>query len=147
MVVRAGNILLKIISRCLSNYCERLGVLPGKRSGFRPGHSTTDMIVVIHQLHVLSQKNRKFVSCVLPISPRRTIPSTEYFVSSTRSLWRAPADSIFAVRQRPLLGLVRRATRSSSRVRACAPVVEYFLRDGDTWPTRVSKRSKIAWMT
>ena len=41
MVAHAGKILLKIIARCLSEYCERVGILPEEQSGFRPNRSTT----------------------------------------------------------------------------------------------------------
>ena len=34
LVAHAGKILLKIIARRLSEYCERMGVLPEKQSGF-----------------------------------------------------------------------------------------------------------------
>ena len=47
LVAHAGKILLKIIARRLSDYCERLGVLPEEQSGFRPNRSTTDMMFVI----------------------------------------------------------------------------------------------------
>ena len=33
LVTHAGKILLKIIARRLSAYCERVGVLPGEQSG------------------------------------------------------------------------------------------------------------------
>ena len=36
LVARAGKILLKIIARCLSEYCERVGILPEEKGGFRP---------------------------------------------------------------------------------------------------------------
>ena len=35
-VAQAGKILLKIIARHLSECCERVGILPEKKSGFRP---------------------------------------------------------------------------------------------------------------
>ena len=38
-VAHAGKILLKIIARRLSEYCERAGILPEEQSGFRPNHS------------------------------------------------------------------------------------------------------------
>ena len=44
LVAHAGKILLKIIARCLSEYCERVGILPEEQSGFRSNRSTTDMI-------------------------------------------------------------------------------------------------------
>ena len=45
LVAHAGKILLKIIARRLSEYFERVGILPEEQSGFRPNRSTTDMIL------------------------------------------------------------------------------------------------------
>ena len=42
LVAHAGKILLKIIARRLSEYCERVGILPQEQSGFRPTCSTSD---------------------------------------------------------------------------------------------------------
>ena len=53
LVAHAGKILLKIIARRLSEYCERVGILPEEQSGFRPNRSTTDMMFVIRQLQEL----------------------------------------------------------------------------------------------
>ena len=58
MVAHAGNILLKIIARLLSEYCERVGILPGGQSGFRPNRSTTDMMFVISRLQELARNKR-----------------------------------------------------------------------------------------
>ena len=44
MVAHAGEILLKIIARRLSEYFERVGILPEEQSGFRPNRSTTDIV-------------------------------------------------------------------------------------------------------
>ena len=46
-MAHAGKILLKIVARRLSDYCERVGILPEKQSVFRPNRSTTDMMFVI----------------------------------------------------------------------------------------------------
>ena len=54
----AGKILLKIIARRLSEYCERVGILPEEQSGFRPNCSTTDMMFVIRRLQELARKKR-----------------------------------------------------------------------------------------
>ena len=56
LVAHAGKILLKIIARRLSEYCERVEILPEEQSGFRPKHSTTDMMFVIHRLQELARK-------------------------------------------------------------------------------------------
>ena len=40
LVAHAGRILLKIIARHLSEYCERVRILPEEHSGFRPNRST-----------------------------------------------------------------------------------------------------------
>ena len=52
-MVHADKILLKAIARRLSDYCERLGILPEEQSGFRPNRSTTDMMFVIRLLQEL----------------------------------------------------------------------------------------------
>ena len=54
----ARRILLKIIARRLREYCGRAGILPGEQSGFRPNHSTTDMMFVIRRLQELARKKR-----------------------------------------------------------------------------------------
>ena len=58
LVAHDGKILLKIITRRLSEYCERVGILPEEQSGFRSNHSTTDMMLVIRQLQELARKKR-----------------------------------------------------------------------------------------
>ena len=58
LVAHAGKILLKIIARRLSEYCERVGILPEEQSGFQPNRSTTDMMFVIRRLQELARKKR-----------------------------------------------------------------------------------------
>ena len=57
-VAHAGKILLKIIARRISEYCERVWILPKEQSGFRPNRSTTDMMFVIRRLQELARKKR-----------------------------------------------------------------------------------------
>ena len=58
LVAHAGKILLKIVARRLSEYCERVGILPEEQSGFRPNRSTTDVMFVIRRLQELARKKR-----------------------------------------------------------------------------------------
>ena len=58
LVAHAGKILLKIIARRLSEYCEGVGILPEEQSGFRPDRSTTDMVFVVRRLQELTRKKR-----------------------------------------------------------------------------------------
>ena len=58
LVAHAGKILLEIIARPHSEYCERVRVLPEKQSGFRPNCSTTNMLFVIRRLQELARKKR-----------------------------------------------------------------------------------------
>ena len=58
LVALAGKILLKIITHRLSEYCERVGILPEEQSGFRPNRSTTDMMFVIRRLQELARKKQ-----------------------------------------------------------------------------------------
>ena len=56
LVAHAGRILLNIIARCLSEYCDCLGILLEGQSGFRPNRSTTDLVFVIRRLQELARK-------------------------------------------------------------------------------------------
>ena len=56
LVAHAGKILLKIVVRRLSKYCERVRILPEEQSGFRPNRSTTDRMFVIRRLQKLARK-------------------------------------------------------------------------------------------
>ena len=56
LVAHAGQILLKIIARRLSEYCECVGILPEKQKGFQPNQSSTDMMFVIRRLQELARK-------------------------------------------------------------------------------------------
>ena len=58
LVAHADKILLKTIARRLSEYCERVGILPEEQRGFRPNRSTTDMMLVIRRLQELARKKR-----------------------------------------------------------------------------------------
>ena len=58
LVAHAGKMLLKIIARRLSEYCECVGILPEEQNGFRPNRSTTDMMFVIRQLQELARKKQ-----------------------------------------------------------------------------------------
>ena len=59
LVAHAGKTLLKIIARRLSEYCERVGILPEEQSDFRQNSSTTDMMLfMIRLLQELSLKKR-----------------------------------------------------------------------------------------
>ena len=58
LVAHAGKMLLKVIARRLSEYCERVGILPEEQSGFRPNRSTTDtMLFVVRRLQELARTN------------------------------------------------------------------------------------------
>ena len=72
-VSHAGKILLKIIVRHLSEYCERVGILPEEQSDFRPKRSTTDdMIFVIRRLQELAREKRIPLYVALSSLPKRT---------------------------------------------------------------------------
>ena len=58
LVAHASKILLKVIARRLSEYCERVGILPEEQSGFRPNRSTTEIMFMIRRLPELARKKR-----------------------------------------------------------------------------------------
>ena len=74
LVAHAGKILLNIIARRLSEYCERVGILPEVQSDFRPNCSTTDMIFIIRRLQELARKNVLTCMYGLSVLPKRSTP-------------------------------------------------------------------------
>ena len=50
LVPHAGKVLLKVVARRLSAYCEVKGLLPEEQCGFRPVCSTTDTMFVVCKL-------------------------------------------------------------------------------------------------
>ena len=52
----AGKVLLKVVARRLSAYCEAKGLLPEEQCGFRPNRSTTDMMFVVRRLQEIGRK-------------------------------------------------------------------------------------------
>ena len=56
LVSQAGKVLLKVVVRKLSAYCEAKGLLPEEQYGFRPDRSITDMMFVICRLQEVGRK-------------------------------------------------------------------------------------------
>ena len=56
LVSHAGKVLLKVVARRLSAYCEAKGLLPEEQCGFRPNRSTTDMRFVVRRLQEIGRK-------------------------------------------------------------------------------------------
>ena len=71
LVTHAGKILLKILARRLSGYCERVGILPEEQSGSQPNRSTVDMMFVVRRLQKLARKKQ--------------IPLYVYFIDLTKA--------------------------------------------------------------
>ena len=78
LIAHAGKVMLKIIARRLSEYCERAEILPKEQSGFRPNRSTTDdSILVIHRLQELARRKKIRCMCALSTLSKRTTPLIE----------------------------------------------------------------------
>ena len=56
LVSDAGKVLLKVVARKLSAYCEAKGLLPEEQCGFQPDRSTTDMMFVVRRLQEVGRK-------------------------------------------------------------------------------------------
>ena len=56
LVSHAGKVLLKVVARRLSAYCETKGLLLEEQCGFRPDRSTTDMMFVVRRLQEVGRK-------------------------------------------------------------------------------------------
>ena len=65
LVAYAGNILLKIIARHLSEYCDRVGMLTEEQSGFRPNSSTTGYDVCVSSATGVGAEETNSVACML----------------------------------------------------------------------------------
>ena len=91
VVAHAGKILLKIIARRLSEYCERVGILPEEQSGFRPNRPTTDMMFLIRRLQELARKKR--------ILPKHTTSLIEPSSGQYSPVFGVPQIMISVIRQ------------------------------------------------
>ena len=56
LVSHAGKVLLEVVTRKLSAYCEAKELLPEEQCGFRPDRSKTDMIFVVRRLQEIWRK-------------------------------------------------------------------------------------------
>ena len=128
LVAHAGKILLKIIARSLSEYCERVGILPEEQSGFRPNRSTTDMMFVIRRLQELARKKRRALYVCF-------IDLTKAYNSVDRTLlWTVlarfgvPQNMISVIRQ--FYDGMRTCVRLENRVCSWWSAVEQGLRQG-----------------
>ena len=143
LVAHADEILLKIIARRPSEYCKRVGILPGEQGGFRPNRFTTDRMFVIRRLHELARKKR--------------IPLYVCFIDLTKAygsidrilLW--TVLTCFGVPQ----GMISAIRQFHDGMRACARLVNRVCaRSGSLWnkafvkgacSRRVSRRTKTSW--
>ena len=56
LVAHAGKVLLKGITGCFSDYCERERILPEEQCGCRPHRSTVGMMFVVQRLQEMARK-------------------------------------------------------------------------------------------
>ena len=56
LVSHTSKVLLEVVARRLSAYCEVKGLLPEEQCGFRPNRSTTDMMSVVRRLQEIGWK-------------------------------------------------------------------------------------------
>ena len=56
LVSHAGKVILKVVARRLSAYCEAKGLSPEEQCGSRPNRSTTDMMFVVRRLQEIGRK-------------------------------------------------------------------------------------------
>ena len=128
LVAHAGKILLIIISRRLSEFCECSGILPEEQSGFRPKRSTTDMMFVIRRLQKLARKKR------IPLYVCFTDLTKAYDSADRTLLWAVlarfgvPQNAISIIRQ--FHNGMRACVRLDDRVCSEWFAVEQGLRQG-----------------
>ena len=64
LVSHEGKVLLKVVARRLSAYCEAKGLLPEEQCGFRPDRSTTNMMFMVRRLQELGGRQEFLSICV-----------------------------------------------------------------------------------
>ena len=128
LVAHAGKILLKIIARRLSEYCERVGILPEEQGGFRPNHSTTDMMFVIRRLQELARKKRiPLYVCFIDLT-KAYDPVDRTLVWTVLTRFGVPQNMISVIRQ--IHDGMRACVRLDDRVCSGWFAVEQGLRQG-----------------
>ena len=143
LVAHTGKILPKIIARRLSEYGERVGILPVEQSVFRPNRPTIDLMFVIRRLQELARNKRILPLYVCFIDLTKAYDSVDRTpLDSVRPFWRATEydlghssiprwhSSMRTARRQGVLGVVRCGTKPSSRVRARALSFQHLLRGG-----------------
>ena len=128
LVAHAGKILLKAIARHLSEYCDRVRILPEENNGFRPNRCTTDMMFMIRRLEELARKKQiPLYVCFIGLTIAydfvdRTLLRTEL------ARFGVPHNVITAIRQFP--DGMRARARLDDRVYSGWFAVEQGLRQG-----------------
>ena len=61
LVSQESKVLLDVVARRLSAYCEAKGLLPEEQCGFRPDRSTTDMMFMVRRLQKTERKTGVFL--------------------------------------------------------------------------------------
>ena len=68
----AGKVLIKVVARGLSAYCEAKGMLPEEQCGFRSDRSTTDMMFVVRRLQEIGWKAGVYIFMCFIYLPKET---------------------------------------------------------------------------
>ena len=55
----AGKVLLNVVARRLSAYCEAEGLLSEEQWGFQPDPSTTEIMFVVRMLYKISEEHER----------------------------------------------------------------------------------------
>ena len=128
LVAHVGKILLKIIARHLSEYCEHVGILPEEQSGFRPNRFTADMMFVIRRLQELARKKRipLYVGFIDLTKPYDSVDRTLLWTVLAR--FGVPQNMISVIRQ--FHDDMRACVRLDDRVCSRWFAVEQGLRQG-----------------
>ena len=128
LVARAGKILLKIIARRLSEYNERVGILPEEQSGFRPNRFTTDMMFLIRRLRSWRGRNESplYVCFIGLIKAYDSVDRT--FLRTVLARFGVPQNMISVIRQ--FHDGMRACVRLDDRMRSMWFAVEQGLRQG-----------------
>ena len=154
-IVHAGKILLKIIARRLSEYCERVGSCRRNRVISDRAVLPPIMVFVIRRLQELARKKRiPLHVCFNDLTKAYdSVDRTLFWTvlapfgvpQNMISIIRQFRDSMRAARRQGVLEVVCCGTRPSSRVRARAPPVQYLFAAVINVASTRFKADKASW--
>ena len=120
LISHAGKVLLKIVQVRLSEYAERVALLPESQSGFRPGRSTNDMLFALRRvMEIAHAKNTPLYLCFVDLQKA-------YDTVDRELLWQVLSKSGVPDKMIAIIRAFHSGMRASVRVGADGEQSDWF---------------------